>query len=979
MAVGLCPVLVGRDREREDLQAALRAARTGTAGTHLISGVAGVGKSRLVASLLADAAADGMATLRGRAVQTGRREAFRPITEALMSALRSVGSAELDGLRPYRPAIGWLVPEWAEGTSPPDVSLVVLAEGVTRLLAAVARERGALVVFEDVHWADPETLGVLEYLADNLRSERVLCVATLRPDPGSEAYGLARRLAARGSATQVRLSPLPASDVRRMARLCLGVGESDDLPPALEPLVLARAEGLPLLVEDLLSTSSESGVLLREGGVWRLAERASRVIPSDFADTVRRRLELLGDPARGLLEAAAALGAGFDWRIAAEVAGQPAATAVAELRRAAGVHLLWVDEGEDGPSFRFHHSLTRDAVWSTLLASDRARISAGAYDAVLARYPDLPGEWCELAASLSERAGRPQQAASLLLRSGRRALARGALSTAEQVLERAGVLADGCGDHATGTLTGEALTEVLALAGKTDQAFRVGEGVLARLDEMPDSTARRIAVRLCLARTAIGAMRWEEAGDQLDLARTLGRSGPGTAFAARIDVMAARLALEEGRLDDATALGRTALAHAAGAPEVACEALIILGRRERLHDMAAAARSFAEAYGLAEGRALPYWSIQALHELGTVETLTTGSLDRFRQARDLAVASGALATAAILEVQLAGAHQVRFEPELGLAAATRAIEGARRFRLRGAQAMATVYAAGCYALEGRSTEMAAALAEAEALAGDDGAAVAMGLGHGRSLFHLLREERAAALDALEEAMVRIRRVPTGPPGIFRGLWALVRTLDDDPEQAEQARAEVRESGAVAVPINVGILGFADAAALGRGGDRAAAERVYATADSALASWEGGDGLRQLARRLVAEAALRDGWGDPAVWLREAAAFFSGTPHHAVVVACQSLLRSAGLSAPRLAVGDVPADLRARGVTERERDVLALVGLRLSNKEIADRLVLSPRTVEKHVEHLLAKTGLDNRLALAGLAVRLRLTETPPPA
>jgi DNA-binding CsgD family transcriptional regulator len=130
--------------------------------------------------------------------------------------------------------------------------------------------------------------------------------------------------------------------------------------------------------------------------------------------------------------------------------------------------------------------------------------------------------------------------------------------------------------------------------------------------------------------------------------------------------------------------------------------------------------------------------------------------------------------------------------------------------------------------------------------------------------------------------------------------------------------------------------------------------------------------RQYARRLAAEAALADGWGAPVAWLREAAAFFTARGEEPVAAACRALLRRAGAPVPRAGRGThaVPAHLRALGVTDREADVLVLVAEGLTNKELAARLHLSPRTVEKHVASLLAKTGSRRRAQLAGYAARL---------
>jgi DNA-binding NarL/FixJ family response regulator len=131
-------------------------------------------------------------------------------------------------------------------------------------------------------------------------------------------------------------------------------------------------------------------------------------------------------------------------------------------------------------------------------------------------------------------------------------------------------------------------------------------------------------------------------------------------------------------------------------------------------------------------------------------------------------------------------------------------------------------------------------------------------------------------------------------------------------------------------------------------------------------------VRQYARRVVAECALEDGWGDPAGWLREAIGFFeaAGQPH--LATACRALLRKAGVAVPRRGrgVSDVPPWLRARDVTSREADVLALVGEGLSNREIGERIYLSPRTVEKHVANLLLKLGAENRTRLVALASSL---------
>jgi len=166
-----------------------------------------------------------------------------------------------------------------------------------------------------------------------------------------------------------------------------------------------------------------------------------------------------------------------------------------------------------------------------------------------------------------------------------------------------------------------------------------------------------------------------------------------------------------------------------------------------------------------------------------------------------------------------------------------------------------------------------------------------------------------------------------------------------------------------------LLGYADAVLAGRRGERARADAAFAAADAQmgpLVAW-----YRHYARRVAAQAALADGWGDPVAWLREAAGYFAARGDDRVTAACRGLLRRAGVPVPRQRPGgaDLPGRLRALGVTEREAEVLRLAAQGLGNREIAEAMFLSPRTVEKHVASLLAKTGL-RRSQLAGYSAAL---------
>jgi DNA-binding NarL/FixJ family response regulator len=125
------------------------------------------------------------------------------------------------------------------------------------------------------------------------------------------------------------------------------------------------------------------------------------------------------------------------------------------------------------------------------------------------------------------------------------------------------------------------------------------------------------------------------------------------------------------------------------------------------------------------------------------------------------------------------------------------------------------------------------------------------------------------------------------------------------------------------------------------------------------------------RLLVAPTAARDGWGEPAAWLREAAAHFESVGDAGLARACREQLRRIGAPVPRRGRGasDVPETLARAGVTSREMDVLRLVADGLPNAVIAQRLFLSPRTVETHVARLLAKTGAAAGQSSAGVLAK----------
>lgn len=952
----LSPRVVGRDVELTHLRGALEAAAQGRGSVVFLVGEAGIGKSRLAQGVASDAADAGWPVLSGRAVQAATPVAYRPLAEALCSAVRTVSTPSGAELGPYRPTLGRLIPEWrGEEQSSSDESVVALAEAVLRFLRVTAGDRGCILVLEDLHWSDPETLRITEYLADNLVTERVLVLATLRDEGRSAGLELARALYARRVSSLLQLSRLGQDEVAEMVVSCLSVTTVPD--EVVE--FAARADGIPFLLEELLAVGVTSGALVADAESWRVSKTVEAIIPLTFSDSMRRRLAALGDRTRTVLRSAAVLGRQFDWSLLPAISRFGEQEVLSALRDAVDAQIISVEPGEQ--KFGFRHALSRDAVVAELLPPEAAALSRRALEAVEANHPDLEGSWCQLAAELAERAGDRHRAAVLLLEAARRALGDGALTSAEATLDRARGLFET--DDPMRVEADECLSQVLSLAGKRERALEVGESLLARLADDTGAEQRRAEVYLRLARAALAATQWDEAHELVEQAGAEMAARPDEQLAARVDAVAAQVAImrdpEQAMLRAEAALEA---AERLALPEVACEALEVVGRSHRRHDLQAAETAFARALAVAEAHGLTVWRARALHELGTVDLLRGRSVTRLEQARDLAVAQGALATAAVVDVQIAAALAVRDDPDPALRSTQRSAELARRYGLSQTLASALGLEAHVHARAGRRAAMQRCIEAARTNAAGV-ADVEVKIRFAEAVLALVEEDRATARRHLEDAADWIYGSGggdhrAGPPG---GMLALLRQLDG------AAEADPPRPGEVVHFIASGFLRYADAVAAGRAGQHERAVALVREGDDTLGDHEW---LRQLGRRLVAEGAAAEGWGDPVRWLREALAFFDSRDEERIASACRSILRKAGAAVPRRRGEEkVPGALRSLGITSRELEVLRLLAEGLANKDIGARLYISPRTVERHVANLSLKTGATRRSELVAYAAR----------
>ncbi|MEO6606636.1 MAG: AAA family ATPase, partial [Aeromicrobium sp.] len=171
----LCPSIIGRDHEITELSGALRNAIESRGSALFLVGEAGIGKSRLIREAVGQARDLQVQVMTGRSTQFSSTVAFKPWSEALFSYFRDRDLPDDPGLEPFRASLARLIPQWRQGDERGvDESVVLLAEAILRLLRVVAENGACVLILEDLHWADPETLSIVEYVSENLASEPVL-------------------------------------------------------------------------------------------------------------------------------------------------------------------------------------------------------------------------------------------------------------------------------------------------------------------------------------------------------------------------------------------------------------------------------------------------------------------------------------------------------------------------------------------------------------------------------------------------------------------------------------------------------------------------------------------------------------------------------------------------------------------------------------------------------------------------------------
>lgn len=324
--------LIGRTDQLHLSERRLSVVRRGEGGVLLVSGEAGIGKTRFAQAVADDAEARGFRVAWGRCVD-GTAPAFWPWTQVLRE-LGADGGLLAGGEVPGRAA---------------DAALFDLYERVVAALGGGP----LLVVLDDLHWADASSLRLLAYVAEAVARRPVLLVVTLRPEPGArpdEQRDTLATLSRLQGTERVELAPFDADDIAAYLRVKEVAGEPD-----LVRVLLERTGGNPFYLGEVLR--------LRGSG---------QEVPPGARDVISRRVARLPEETGDLLRVIAVIGREADIELLEGVTGRSAEEVMGTLEHAVVTGLL--EEPADGPDYRFPHALVREALYAGLGRLSRARL-----------------------------------------------------------------------------------------------------------------------------------------------------------------------------------------------------------------------------------------------------------------------------------------------------------------------------------------------------------------------------------------------------------------------------------------------------------------------------------------------------------------------------------------------------------------------------------------------------------------------------
>nr|WP_241518957.1 helix-turn-helix transcriptional regulator [Streptomyces sp. CB03238] len=997
------PVFVGRAGELTALTEALSRANAGEPQALLVGGEAGVGKTRLLEEFLGEACAQGAVVAVGGCVEIGADGLpFAPFSTALRSLRRTLPDELAAAAEGQEGELARLLPELGDAAGPEpynEDSTARLFELTVRLLERIATDRTVVLALEDLHWADTSTRHLLAYLFRTLHRGRLVVVATYRADDIHRRHPLRPLLAELDRLRTVRRIELPRFNRTEVHRQLTGILAAEPAP-ALVDDIFRRSDGNAFFVEEL--------VVCQEGG----GEPGG--LSESLRDLLLVRVERLSEDAQKVARIVAEGGSTVEYGLLAAVARLPEDDLIEALRAAVNANILLAVP--DGEGYRFRHSLVREAVSDDLLPGERSRLNRR-YAEALEADPSLvrADERTTRLASYWYHAHDAAKALPVVLRAAVEARKRHAHAEQLRLLERAMELWDTVPDEVRSTLrpidyaeaypacgcpdtTPLRYLDVLAeaavaarLCGERERALKIVKRALRLLDEDndpatasggkdPQRTAWFWTERSRLMSNLGRGDGWAEIATAQELVRGL----PPSAVHAQVLAVAAGWGMLHAPGPESLAAAERAVEYArlVEAEPVELNARLTLGGlmvdsgdiEAGLAEMLAVLDRTRELCLHTEtGRAYVNIAscLEAVGRSREAVGIATKGVE-FSRKRGLRDNEGwVLGNLVESQVSLghwddasAGAHRLQ---RVAYSTKPRAAAHLRRAQLAG--------------LRGELGICAEHLALAREAYGT----------HDPMVQYLLPLAQidlsvAAMQNRLGDVRAGLAEAAKGglPPGSHRYAWPLLLTaataeaeargLPGAAEGRPEALARIRSYAkqlATPVPVWQAHALFV-AAELARAEGRDDADR-WAEVVVALGPLERPYELARARHRWADALLLQGGHRDRAAELvREAhlvAVHLGARPlrEDLELLAARARLP---LGAPA-AVTPEPDD-EGFGLTPREQDVLRLVAVGRTNRQIAEELFISPKTASVHVSNILAKLGVSGRGEAAALAHRLRL-------
>ncbi|GAB4537352.1 MAG: adenylate/guanylate cyclase domain-containing protein [Anaerolineae bacterium] len=469
---GLHAPLVGREAEAQKLALAVSNLQAGQGGILLVEGEAGIGKSRLVAEVRhkREGVPPGFRWLEGRGLSYGRSLSYHLLADVLRNYLQLSDEADetrvwlklkamgpdlfgtrADEVLPYLAMLlGLRLPE-AMAEKIPQADPHLLQQRVFAAFGewveAVSAEQPLVLAFDDLHWADPSSVGLIEYLMAIAWHNPLLILCVSRPDREAPFWEVRERAMAdyADRLVHIPLNPLAPHESRDLVDSLL---QMEDIPPEVEQVVLSRAEGNPLFVEEVLRTLIEEGTLTRDDGVWRVTRAVDVTeIPETLQGVLTARIDRLDESVKRVVQIAAVVGRVFQRYVLERVVDDASILedCLAQLQLA---QIIRERSPEPEPEYIFKHILTREAAYQSLLSHQRKTYHRRVADALARLFWERGEEYAGLVAAHYERAEAWPRALLYLQRAGDAARTSFAIKEAIDYYSRALQVASRLGDAA---------------------------------------------------------------------------------------------------------------------------------------------------------------------------------------------------------------------------------------------------------------------------------------------------------------------------------------------------------------------------------------------------------------------------------------------------------------------------------------------------------------------------------------------------